>query len=380
MSTFSDAICKEKGDLSALLAMKNNFTEKAPPPPPPTSTVYVGPSAILGVLAGGYDVPLEKLPPLNLTTAPKTRMGRTIQRASRWLMLFAAANLAGIGISYLMGHGDKADRISASLTVASRADAAMTPERPAPAVISQKQIVKPAQNIQAHHKVAVPSAIPVASSIHKVQAVKQEPPRPQPAMQSPAKSATPPAIQVAAAKPSPVVARARLIPVAKAVKIELPDQTPIQDILSGADSKSIAESVTRQAAVVAGPKAPVHLAASEPAAKSDVEEVLYEGEPAPSGANRVDNLTGSDSAPRRDADASASQGKGRSISQAKSQSDERSGGIHVEGIFWDRKRPMALINGDIVEVGSRVGSSEVVEIQQSTVTLAENGLRRILRP
>jgi hypothetical protein len=52
----------------------------------------------------------------------------------------------------------------------------------------------------------------------------------------------------------------------------------------------------------------------------------------------------------------------------------------VSGIFWDKQRPLALIGEKIVEVGSRIGKAEVVEIKPNSVTIVENGVRRVLHP
>jgi hypothetical protein len=54
--------------------------------------------------------------------------------------------------------------------------------------------------------------------------------------------------------------------------------------------------------------------------------------------------------------------------------------LRVEGIFWDRTRPMALINGDIVELGSRVRDGKVVDIQPSSVTIEIKGKQTVLTP
>lgn len=56
------------------------------------------------------------------------------------------------------------------------------------------------------------------------------------------------------------------------------------------------------------------------------------------------------------------------------------GALRVEGIFWDKERPMALIADKIVEVGAKVKGCEVVSIEPGAVTLREHGALKVLRP
>ncbi len=41
----------------------------------------------------------------------------------------------------------------------------------------------------------------------------------------------------------------------------------------------------------------------------------------------------------------------------------------LEGIIWDEKNPAAMINGQIVNIGDRVGGSMVMGISENSVTL-----------
>lgn len=54
--------------------------------------------------------------------------------------------------------------------------------------------------------------------------------------------------------------------------------------------------------------------------------------------------------------------------------------LKVEGIFWDKERPMAIVNGEIIEIGSNLSGAEVVAIDSNSITLEMNGIRRKIRP
>ncbi len=54
--------------------------------------------------------------------------------------------------------------------------------------------------------------------------------------------------------------------------------------------------------------------------------------------------------------------------------------LRVEGIFWDRVRPLALINDKIVEIGSEIDGAKVVAIKPTSVTLNEHGRERVIQP
>jgi len=41
----------------------------------------------------------------------------------------------------------------------------------------------------------------------------------------------------------------------------------------------------------------------------------------------------------------------------------------IEGIVWSEENPKAIINGSIVAVGDRIGSNEVIDIKQNSVTI-----------
>jgi hypothetical protein len=49
-------------------------------------------------------------------------------------------------------------------------------------------------------------------------------------------------------------------------------------------------------------------------------------------------------------------------------------GNALEGIIWDEKLPLALINGKTVKIGDRVGSDIVIDIQKNKVILSD-GIR-----
>ena len=43
--------------------------------------------------------------------------------------------------------------------------------------------------------------------------------------------------------------------------------------------------------------------------------------------------------------------------------------FRLDGISWDEKMPVAIINGEIVQAGSRVGPATVIEIRRDLVIL-----------
>lgn len=43
--------------------------------------------------------------------------------------------------------------------------------------------------------------------------------------------------------------------------------------------------------------------------------------------------------------------------------------LAVEGILWDENDPKAIINGNIVGIGDQVGSSIIIDIKPSSVTI-----------
>ncbi len=45
--------------------------------------------------------------------------------------------------------------------------------------------------------------------------------------------------------------------------------------------------------------------------------------------------------------------------------------LRLEGILWDARKPAALINDTLVEVGSSVGGWKVVEIREDRVSLSD---------
>lgn len=46
-------------------------------------------------------------------------------------------------------------------------------------------------------------------------------------------------------------------------------------------------------------------------------------------------------------------------------------GVDLTGILWDPDKPLAIIDGDIVKKGSRVGNKTLVEIQKDRVILSD---------
>lgn len=48
-------------------------------------------------------------------------------------------------------------------------------------------------------------------------------------------------------------------------------------------------------------------------------------------------------------------------------------GLRLEGIIWDEKNPIAVINDKVVGIGAEVGGARVVEIRQNEVIFDING-------
>lgn len=44
-------------------------------------------------------------------------------------------------------------------------------------------------------------------------------------------------------------------------------------------------------------------------------------------------------------------------------------GLILEGIMWDKEKPLAIINGQIVKIGDKVSQNTVVDIKQDKVIL-----------
>lgn len=44
-------------------------------------------------------------------------------------------------------------------------------------------------------------------------------------------------------------------------------------------------------------------------------------------------------------------------------------GFHLDGIIWDNRAPLAVINGNVVGSGDKVGTNTIVEIKQDIVIL-----------
>lgn len=49
-------------------------------------------------------------------------------------------------------------------------------------------------------------------------------------------------------------------------------------------------------------------------------------------------------------------------------------GVSLTGILWDKDKPMAIINGNVVEVGQSVGNQTVTQIRQDKVILSDGAV------
>ncbi|MFH1190692.1 MAG: hypothetical protein V1670_00640 [Candidatus Omnitrophota bacterium] len=48
-----------------------------------------------------------------------------------------------------------------------------------------------------------------------------------------------------------------------------------------------------------------------------------------------------------------------------------SGEVDLTGILWDKDKPLAIINGDIIKKGERLGSKTIIEIKRDRVILSD---------
>jgi len=46
-------------------------------------------------------------------------------------------------------------------------------------------------------------------------------------------------------------------------------------------------------------------------------------------------------------------------------------GVDLTGILWDKDKPLAIIDGDIVKKGTRVGSKTIIDIKRDRVILSD---------
>lgn len=48
-------------------------------------------------------------------------------------------------------------------------------------------------------------------------------------------------------------------------------------------------------------------------------------------------------------------------------------GVRLEGIIWDKKKPMAIINDKVVGIGDSVSGAEIIDIKKNEVIFGVNG-------
>lgn len=53
--------------------------------------------------------------------------------------------------------------------------------------------------------------------------------------------------------------------------------------------------------------------------------------------------------------------------------------LSLEGIMWDEKEPYAIINGEVVKKGDKIGKTTVVQIQKDSVIVSDGTEKSILR-
>lgn len=53
--------------------------------------------------------------------------------------------------------------------------------------------------------------------------------------------------------------------------------------------------------------------------------------------------------------------------------------LTLEGVMWDEKEPYAVINGEVVKKGDKLGKTTVVQIQKDSVIVSDGTKKSILR-
>jgi hypothetical protein len=104
-----------------------------------------------------------------------------------------------------------------------------------------------------------------------------------------------------------------------------------------------------------------------------VQEVLFEALPSPQQAPATTADATRAQAPRTGAAGTS----GAEKVEKKSRPAPKP--VVLSGIFWDEAQPMAMINGEIFEVGDSVDGAEILEIRPESVVVRQNGERRSLR-
>jgi hypothetical protein len=142
------------------------------------------------------------------------------------------------------------------------------------------------------------------------------------------------------------------------------------------------EEVAQAASERLAPPPPAEVSneyANEMAAANETagaDEVLYEAVPSPS----VPAIDPSERASDHAAPPRHGSAKRSTRIVVEEESGTESAGIKVEGIFFDETRPMALINGKIVEVGASIQGGVVTAIEPGAVTIKIDGAERAYRP
>ncbi|MEI6831814.1 MAG: hypothetical protein WCK61_03810 [Candidatus Omnitrophota bacterium] len=49
-------------------------------------------------------------------------------------------------------------------------------------------------------------------------------------------------------------------------------------------------------------------------------------------------------------------------------------GVDLTGILWDKDKPLAIMDGDIVKKGTRVGSKTIIDIKKDRVILSDGAV------
>lgn len=308
---------------------------------------FISRKAVEAVLAGGYtkcEAEAQASPEAHRAAPERSRF--FARNATLWACLFALAGLIGmIGISRAVRgtvQAKQADRAALSREEAMAEREAILAEAAAAAEAeAAKREAQESQPPMTRVKAALPAPAPQTITI----ALKPEAPQPV-------------ATQVSVAL-RPVNRGVTLTPVTAGAMAPagVPDDQPIA---AAGRNGGIAGS-----------------AGASATGGVQLEEVLYEGEPASASTASAPAGAGPGMARRaitvdQDDEESAPAKRGKAGAGGKPQ---------IEGIFYDKVRPMAIINGDIVEIGKAVGTMKVADIQPGLVVLTDSaGARVVLRP
>jgi hypothetical protein len=309
--------------------------------PIPLTSQFLARKAVEAVLAGGYTKcdPEPEAEEIETQVPAASERSKLVRDAVLWACILALAGVIGLtATSLLPSHAVQAraavrrETLSTAVSAKAAQEASAEPARPAAETEAPRPQVVASATIQLK---PVETPQPAETPMQRVRLTMPV---------APATAAAPPVTTAA------LVTRSVVHPVSRPAGLiaATPDDQPVRVATSARPAM-----------------APGAATARTPLA---VEEVLYEGEPAAAADKTVAMTT------RQHDDENGAE------RQEKADAAESDGKPRVEGIFYDKVRPMALINGKIVEAGKQVGEYTVSAIQPGMVVLARGGERIELHP